>query len=1486
MQKNKHCAPGKVKRLIALLSAGLLCANMGSIAPVFAQTEKGKADTGLPVCRTDMSTQGDWMNRYGTDGYVLPAYQEANGERTDLVHLPSYVESVDYGFQDRHGRWLWKEGADLKLGLPIGDNNTGNRRLAYIFDDEKLTIKVRVKDSEKHTVSVYSAEEGRLLSYQLFKADTKEPITDKLVVSDISSGVYVSAEFSGSVDIVVQNENIQHQRTNAVVSGIFFDTPGSAQVKEIAIAPADGAFLRTDKWNVQMTVKALPFSAAPEVVWSIPEGGDVASIDAQGIVHIKKEGSFWVKAAVKNNPAVSHKVHLSTVRFDKPTAKPQITVKNGLATIANTRVRVVFDMNSGRYSAYDSATEQAYVLNAYTEVNGHKSIDGYTFTGTELASKDTAEKTLRLIGKKAGSPFDIVLDISLRDGQGEIFLKNGMVNHTSTPIQMKDMLPLSADAAHSSGIFVGPDPAKNHTVLTGEGNWGIPDVSNNVSCTSKNNLIISYRDKPAKESFVMGGLTTYEFQSTVTTRYSSGCLTNDSRRSIDAHVRLFDSTGKRIDPEKLYMGDTAMLNFTERNPYTALENYARVQAKAMNVRLSPFDEYLYQSLWYVEGYAFNKDANKADFAVEEAKRAKERGLTNYVPLNIRLEPDSYVDPNEQLWWDDAHWKQFGHLTNKYSTIQSWSDAMKSYGVTAALYMQPTFRCSDYCQKFPQQMIGNNAANNADYTDPAFIEHMEKVYTNMKNAAIKLVFYDYTNQIRNSNNTDIVGHMLDRKGGFEDPYATAVSAYRQMFAIPKRVIGNDFKVVENFWTHGGEDVALGVIDYQRSGTDTIKLNPSIARNGVYQWYRHRTTKILYPDVQIFEEKNIDLRRAQITGSGLMFGKPSLGESLLQISDGKLKDITRILPMPNDGAAPRPVGLFENDTDIPEVYDYKYASNNGDHLLLLWNYKDNTKTMSVDLGEDSAFGGIGLDHDKTYEIWDFWDWKYVGRYKGSDVLAQTVRKDEMKTLVVREAKEVPYLLSTNRHVLQGTVDAHNLSMTDKKFTGTFDVVANDEYKAIIALGDNTKTVDTLTVTGGSADAKWRLDTFHNVIELTLSSKTNQKVDVALTFKTREAIQDTEKPTAPSHIHVVADDVGNVSLNWQPAFDNSGYVEYRIYRGTTEDFAISSENLVEQTNHLSLLDRNVPDGTWYYKIVAIDAAGNRSEIVTAKAVVQMVMVPIGDLTATAGSYESAGHNDSPANVLDNEPKTLWHTAWGGCKPEDRWINLHMNKPTKVNQLQYLPRQDLDNGVITSYEVCISTDNGKTYKTVKKGEWPVDASWKVVDFPTVEATDVRLIAVEGKKGFGSAAEMRLYHAPTMDSVELAEEAVTLKVGETYHLTANVYPSIFGDAELLWESSQSNIAEASKDGTVKALAPGKAVITVTSLDKKFKATCTITVTGNTDGGDGGSTDVPDKPEEGDGNAPSTGERLYRSLLSLVTLLGAAALVVITKKHSRTIHSA
>ena len=126
--------------------------------------------------------------------------------------------------------------------------------------------------------------------------------------------------------------------------------------------------------------------------------------------------------------------------------------------------------------------------------------------------------------------------------------------------------------------------------------------------------------------------------------------------------------------------------------------------------------------------------------------------------------------------------------------------------------------------------------------------------------------------------------------------------------------------------------------------------------------------------------------------------------------------------------------------------------------------------------------------------------------------------MKTLAVREVKDTPYLLSTDRHVLQGTLDAHDVTAQGNTVTGAFDVVAGDPYKAVIALGNNRLKVKSLR-TDPQIKADYVLDTFHNVVEITLQSDKNVTASVTLTLEEREAGTDTQAPGAPSALLTAA-------------------------------------------------------------------------------------------------------------------------------------------------------------------------------------------------------------------------------------------------------------------------------------------------------------------------------------------------------------------------------
>ena len=77
--------------------------------------------------------------------------------------------------------------------------------------------------------------------------------------------------------------------------------------------------------------------------------------------------------------------------------------------------------------------------------------------------------------------------------------------------------------------------------------------------------------------------------------------------------------------------------------------------------------------------------------------------------------------------------------------------------------------------------------------------------------------------------------------------------------------------------------------------------------------------------------------------------------------------------------------------------------------------------------------------------------------------------------------------------------------------------------------------------------------------------------------------------------------------------------------------------------------------------------------------------------------------------------------------------------------------------------------------------------------------------------------------SVRLDKTTLSLKEGEEAQLTATVEPGNANDKSVSWKSSDSNVATVSSGGLVKAVAEGKATITVSSGNGKT-ATCQVTV--------------------------------------------------------------
>ena len=102
-----------------------------------------------------------------------------------------------------------------------------------------------------------------------------------------------------------------------------------------------------------------------------------------------------------------------------------------------------------------------------------------------------------------------------------------------------------------------------------------------------------------------------------------------------------------------------------------------------------------------------------------------------------------------------------------------------------------------------------------------------------------------------------------------------------------------------------------------------------------------------------------------------------------------------------------------------------------------------------------------------------------------------------------------------------------------------------------------------------------------------------------------------------------------------------------------------------------------------------------------------------------------------------------------------------------------------------------------------------------------------EGKNltaGTVSSMTIDMDQTVAVTGVSLNKTSLTLNKGKTEQLTATVSPSNATDKSVTWSSSNTSVATVSSSGLVTGVAPGSAVITVTTNDGVKKATCNVSV--------------------------------------------------------------
>jgi hypothetical protein len=170
------------------------------IADVKAQSA-GATFTGI-----DTTSQGNWQNKYGADGYSIPSASQT---------LPGYATFAPVSTLN----WTWAATTADVRGLRT---NSGRTATAW-YTTSTFSLDVNLTDQNLHQIAVYALDwDGRNRSETIHIVDANSgAVLDARSVSGFQNGLYLVWSISGHVKVNVTVTG----GDNAVVSGVFFGGP-------------------------------------------------------------------------------------------------------------------------------------------------------------------------------------------------------------------------------------------------------------------------------------------------------------------------------------------------------------------------------------------------------------------------------------------------------------------------------------------------------------------------------------------------------------------------------------------------------------------------------------------------------------------------------------------------------------------------------------------------------------------------------------------------------------------------------------------------------------------------------------------------------------------------------------------------------------------------------------------------------------------------------------------------------------------------------------------------------------------------------------------------------------------------------------------------------------------------------------------------------------------------------------------------------------
>lgn len=458
------------------------------------------------------------------------------------------------------------------------------------------------------------------------------------------------------------------------------------------------------------------------------------------------------------------------------------------------------------------------------------------------------------------------------------------------------------------------------------------------------------------------------------------------------------------------------------NPFTALEGYAELMGKLNQIKPNSIINGWCNWFFTYQYITEDEVIRNAEFA---SKHLKQYGF-EYIQ----------IDEGYQRYHGDWDGNE------RFPGGMKWlADKIKSFGLKPGIWIAPYIisEPTEVFQNHKDWMLKNSDGSLMRVgpwpsleTDWAKNENPKRYCLDITHPEAQKWFYNLFDKAANEwgyemFKIDFVAWSILSAHHYFDKSYTPARAYRKGLEIMRSAIGNEKHINDC----GPGPVSVGLIDSMRIEidqyygfreaawkqyfTDSSSSAPAMAK----RYYFNNRTWINDADHICINLLSLKQAEAAATLIGLSGGNIISGDRLTDLDEYRLEILKKIYP--SYGVAAKPLDLF--DSDRHSIFSVKIKKSFNEWMVLALFNANQQKSITHNL----YFDRLELDREKTYLVYDFWLEKYLGEINHE--LNLTVLPESVTLLSIHEKKEFPFVISTNRHILQGALELETVNWDEE-------------------------------------------------------------------------------------------------------------------------------------------------------------------------------------------------------------------------------------------------------------------------------------------------------------------------------------------------------------------------------------------------------------------------------------------------------------------------